>query len=110
MPVWQVEGEKPSFRAVEYDDRGNKLRTLGPVWSRLKAIGLIARCTREDTARAEGKSTRLLTCEMSARPSGRTCGSPIKVVLTAQFGSRVKKAACEDCRNKMLAGRQMAWA
>lgn len=112
MPVWHVEGEKPKFRAVEYDDAGNKLRTLGPVWSRLKAIGLIAKCTREDAARAEGKTITRLICEMSSRPSGRTCGSPFKVMLTEydQLGSRVKKAVCEMCRGKMLNGPQMAWA
>lgn len=51
-------------------------------------------------------------CELSARPSGKICGSQIGVQALEfdQLGVPTTKYACASCRSKMLTGSPEAWA
>lgn len=58
---------------------------------------------------------RTFFCEMSARPSGKTCGSnfDVRQVEYDQFGVVYMRGACAECRSKMLTGkptRPLGWA
>lgn len=121
MPFWRVEGSFKDRKcyAIEFDDRNNVLRKLGPVFHPLVAYGMISRLTKYEAEHGVASHPTIIpvkepTCEMSARPSGQTCGSRIDLMITeyAQFGIAYSKQACASCREKMLRGtprEPLAW-